>query len=148
MAEEETKDKAVSGAASGNKPSSNTGKKASDGAEDAGGKKGKKQDDEVNTRPIPIIITLAAAAVSCIISVMQHAKLEIYVGRLLITVIIFGAIGITVRVILDRYFFNTKENEEESADADASLDGKKPADAPSDEGDETQSEEGGEEENS
>ena len=146
MAEEETKEKEASGSA-GKKPSGNGGKQASDGAEDAGGKKGKKQDDEVNTRPIPIIITLAAAAVSCIISVMQHAKLEIYVGRLLITVIIFGAIGIVVRVILDRYFFNTKKDEEESAETEASS-GEKPAEAPSDEESEEESEEGGGEENS
>ena len=78
---------------------------------------------------------------------MQHAKLEIYVGRLLITVIIFGAIGIVVRVILDRYFFNTKKDEEESAETDASS-GEKPAEAPSDEESEEESEEGGGEENS
>lgn len=147
MAEEETKGKTASDSAAGKKASGKSGRQSSAGTEDADGKKGKKQDDEVNTRPVPIIITLAAAAVSCIISVMQHAELEIYVGRLLITVIVFGAIGITVRVILDRYFFNTKKSEEEAADAEASS-GEKPAEAPSDEVNEEQAEEGDGEENS
>lgn len=65
-----------------------------------------------NTKTIPIIITLAAALTACIMSILQHVEFKIYVERLLISVIVFGIIGIVIRVILDRFFFRTKDIEE------------------------------------
>lgn len=56
----------------------------------------------MNTKPIPIIITLIAALVSCVASIIQHVSFTIFTTRLLCAVIIFGVIGSIVKVILDK----------------------------------------------
>lgn len=68
-----------------------------------------------NTRPVPIIITLAAAGISCLTSIFQEVSFGTFVFRLLITVIVFGVIGSFVRVFLDMGF-KTDKKEEESED--------------------------------
>lgn len=76
-----------------------------------------------NTKTIPIMITLAAALIACILSIVQQVGLKEYVERLLFSVIIFGIIGIVIRVVLDRYFFRTKDIKEaleEKEDGEAS----------------------------
>ncbi len=93
----------------------------------------KKKSDTVNTQTIPIMITLAAAAISCIMSLMQHVELGEYVGRLVITVIIFGAIGIVVRVVLDRWFLNPKVKKEDEEDAAAAEEKAAEEDSPAEE---------------
>jgi len=75
--------------------------------------KGKKKEKPVNTRPLPAIIVLSAALISCAFSLLQGVEFRIFVGRLFFSVLIFGFIGIVVRVILDRYFFNRDSKEEE-----------------------------------
>lgn len=69
----------------------------------------KKTYTPANTKTIPIMITLAAAFIACLISILQHVELKVYVERLLFSVIVFGIIGIIVRVILDRFFFREKD---------------------------------------
>lgn len=56
----------------------------------------------MNTKPIPIIITLIAALVSCVASIIQHVSFTVFTTRLLWAVIIFGVIGSIVKVILDK----------------------------------------------
>ncbi len=60
----------------------------------------------MNTKPVPIIITLAAAFISCVISIMQHVEFGVFVSRLLITVVIFLVMGTIIKMILD-YSFKT-----------------------------------------
>lgn len=99
--------------------------------------KGKKKEKPVNTRPLPAIIVLSAALISCAFSLLQGVEFRIFVGRLFFSVLIFGFIGIVVRVILDRYFFNRNSKEEEG----------NPDKKDEDEGEEASSEEGGDENN-
>lgn len=56
----------------------------------------------MNTKPIPIIITLIAALVSCVASIIQHVSFTIFTTRLLWVVIIFGVMGSIIKVVLDK----------------------------------------------
>lgn len=58
----------------------------------------------MNTKPIPIIITLAAAFISCVISIIQRVDLSVFVSRLLVVVIIFLFMGTIIKMILDYAF--------------------------------------------
>lgn len=77
-----------------------------------------------NTRPVPIIITLAAAGISCVINILKGATFSEFVWRLVATVVIFGLLGCFVRVFLDMGFKidrkeeEAKEQEEEEASSD------------------------------
>lgn len=130
MAEQDTKAKkdAADSSAKGKKPAA----AKTDGVDSSSDGK-KKKSDTVNTQTIPIMITLAAAAISCIMSLMQHVELGEYVGRLVITVIIFGAIGIVVRVVLDRWFLNPKVKKEDEEDAAAAEEKAAEEDSPAEE---------------
>ncbi|MDD6551287.1 MAG: hypothetical protein PUF16_05850 [Lachnospiraceae bacterium] len=68
-----------------------------------------------NTRPVPILITLTAAGISCVVSIMKQLSFADFVLRLLITVIIFGILGCLVRVFLDMGFKVDKKEEEKKA---------------------------------
>ena len=39
---------------------------------------------KVNTKPVPIVITLAAAFISCVVSILQNVDFSIFVARLLV----------------------------------------------------------------
>ncbi len=62
----------------------------------------------MNTKPIPIIITLAAAFISCVMSIFQRVDFSVFVLRLLVVVIIFLFMGTIIKIILD-YSFRTLE---------------------------------------
>ncbi len=62
----------------------------------------------MNTKPIPIIITLAAAFISCVISILQRVEFSIFVTRLLFVVLIFLTMGTIIKIVLD-YAFRTLE---------------------------------------
>ena len=62
----------------------------------------------MNTKPIPVIITLAAAFISCVVSIMQRVEFAKFVSRLLIVVVIFLVMGTIIKMILD-YSFRTLE---------------------------------------
>ncbi len=85
--------------------------------------KGKNKEKPVNTRTLPAIIVLSAALISCAFSLVQGVEFRIFVGRLLFSVVIFGLIGVFVRVILDRYFFNRNSNEEETPETEEQNEG-------------------------
>ena len=62
----------------------------------------------INTKPVPIIITLAAAFISCVISIAQKVEFSEFVKRLAIVVAIFLVLGTIIKMILD-YAFKTLE---------------------------------------
>ena len=62
----------------------------------------------INTKPVPIIITLAAAFISCVISISQKVEFSEFVKRLTIVVVIFLVMGTIIKMILD-YAFKTME---------------------------------------
>ncbi len=63
---------------------------------------------KTNTKPVPVIITLAAAFISCVISIVQKVDFSTFVSRLLIVVVIFLVMGTIIKMILD-YAFKTLE---------------------------------------
>lgn len=67
--------------------------------------------DSIHTKQIPILITLAGAGLACLLSVLQGADFSVFFKRLLCSVIIFGIIGITVRIWLDMGFKIEKAEE-------------------------------------
>lgn len=81
----------------------------------------------MNAKPIPIIMVLASAALSCIASVIQRASFAVFTKRLFLSVVIFAIIGSVVRVVIERSFkimepeeIVGEENEEEVAIQDIS----------------------------
>ena len=62
----------------------------------------------MKTKPIPIIITLAAALISCVISILQRVEFSIFLSRLIIVVAIFMVMGTIIKIVLD-YAFKTLE---------------------------------------
>ena len=62
----------------------------------------------MNTKPIPVIITLAAALLSCVISIVEHVDFSVFVSRLLVVVLVFLTMGTIIKMILD-YSFRTLE---------------------------------------
>ena len=58
----------------------------------------------MNTKPIPIIITLSAASVSCLISILQGVDFPTFLVRLLLTVLFFYLIGIVAGILLYNAF--------------------------------------------
>ena len=66
----------------------------------------------MNTKPIPIMITLIAAFISCIASVIQGVSFGVFTKRLLLSVLCFAVIGIIVRVVIDRSFKTMEEENE------------------------------------
>ncbi len=63
---------------------------------------------KINTKPVPIIITLAAAFISCVVSIFQRVDFSIFVRRLFIVVLVFMFMGTVIKIILD-YSFRTLE---------------------------------------
>jgi len=62
----------------------------------------------MNTKPIPVIITLAAAFISCVVSILQRVEFAVFVRRLFLVVVIFLFMGTIIKIILD-YSFRTLE---------------------------------------
>jgi len=62
----------------------------------------------MNTKPIPIIITLAAAFISCVVSIVQRAGFSVFLSRLVIVVAVFLVMGTIIKMVLD-YSFKTLE---------------------------------------
>jgi len=61
-----------------------------------------------NTKTVPIIITLAAALISCVASIAQGVEFSVFVTRLFIVVAIFIVLGTIIKIVLD-YAFKTLE---------------------------------------
>lgn len=74
-----------------------------------------KEADGLNTRPLPIIITLTAAGLSCVLSIIQGRDFSIFFLRLLVSVLVFSFLGSLIKILLD-FIFNKKPKEEEVVD--------------------------------
>lgn len=75
----------------------------------------------MNTKPIPIIITLLAAGITCLVSAIQRVPFGIYTKRLFIAVVCFALIGTVIKVILDRSF-SVMEEEDQDNDENEQVD--------------------------
>lgn len=62
----------------------------------------------MKTKPIPIMITLAAAFISCVASIMQGVDFSVFVSRLAITAVVFLVLGTIIKMILDAAFKEEK----------------------------------------
>lgn len=62
----------------------------------------------MKTKPIPIIITLAAALISCVTSIIQRVEFSVFLSRLVIVVAVFLVMGTIIKMVLD-YAFRTLE---------------------------------------
>ena len=58
----------------------------------------------MNTKPIPIMITLLASGISCILSLLQEVSFKTFVIRFALTALIFYFLGSVIRVLLDKAF--------------------------------------------
>ncbi len=77
----------------------------------------------MKTKPIPIMITLTAALISCVTSIIQKVEFSVFLSRLIIVVAIFLVMGTIIKIILD-YSFKTLEP---PVSIDEELDGVLPA---------------------
>ncbi len=84
----------------------------------------------MKTKQIPIIITLLAAGITCLVSAIQDVPFSIYTKRLFLAVICFALIGTGIKFLLDRSFrvmeedAEDSESEETAEDATAETDDK------------------------
>ncbi|MCD7709340.1 MAG: hypothetical protein LUI02_05650 [Clostridiales bacterium] len=92
----------------------------------------------MKTNGIPAIITLVAAAIDCVISLISRVTLMVFLRRLLIVLIVFYVIGCIVKVILDLNFPETEEEkaEEEAAEGEEAEAGEDEAEEETVEGEE------------
>lgn len=58
----------------------------------------------MNFKPIPIMITLAAAFISCVVSICQRVDFSVFVLRFAVTVAIFLVLGTIARILLESAF--------------------------------------------
>ena len=56
----------------------------------------------MNTKTVPVIIALTGCALSCVISIIQGVDFGVFTTRLLLATLIFLALGVVIRVVLDR----------------------------------------------
>ena len=71
--------------------------------------------ESIRTKQIPILVTLSGAGLACLISVIQGVEFSIFFRRLLVSVIVFGIIGIAVRICLEIGFKLEREEEQKKA---------------------------------
>ncbi|MBD8914655.1 MAG: hypothetical protein UEY91_08420 [Lachnospiraceae bacterium] len=76
----------------------------------------------MNTKPIPIIITLLAAGITCLVSAIQRVPFAIYTKRLFIAVVCFALIGTVIKIVLDRSFPVMEEENEQNEEDDEQID--------------------------
>lgn len=75
-----------------------------------------KQKKKYNTNLIPAFITLLAASITCIFTLIQRASFETYITRLLVVVIIFLVFSTIIKMVLDYSFAVLEDKSEESAE--------------------------------
>lgn len=63
---------------------------------------------KINTKPIPPVLALLAGAVVCVTAFIQQYDMNKFAVRFSIACIIFFALGIILKMILDQ-FINKKE---------------------------------------
>ena len=76
----------------------------------------------MKTKQIPIIITLLAAGITCLVYAIQDVSFSVYTKRLFIAVICFALIGTGIKALLDRSFRVMEEDTEDSESGEAAED--------------------------
>ena len=76
----------------------------------------------MNTKPIPAIITLLAAFIACVSSIIQHASLQVFTTRLLVSVVCFLVIGIVVKIVIDKGTKTMTDEDEPEKEEEAAED--------------------------
>lgn len=91
----------------------------------------------MNTKPLPIIVTLVACLISCVVSIFEGVGFRIFVIRFALTALIFYVVFSFVRVFLDIGLKVDKEETEkqeiEGRDADVETEGTEAETEPSEE---------------
>ncbi len=81
----------------------------------------------MNTRPIPILMALGAAGMTCVISIVQKVSFGIFLLRLFCVIVIFYLLGIVVGILfLEALGPEKKKGEkdsEENEDVDVGAEG-------------------------
>lgn len=70
----------------------------------------------MNTRPIPIVLALAAAGMTCVISIVQKVSFGVFLLRLFVVVLIFYLLGIFVGILFLEALGPEKKPGEEAKD--------------------------------
>lgn len=80
----------------------------------------------VNAKTVPIMVTLLAAGISCVVSFVQHVPFQVFTMRFIGSVVVFGIFGIVLRVVIERSFKvmaeETQTEEETAEDAQGAED--------------------------
>lgn len=58
----------------------------------------------MNTRPIPAIIMLTAGLVTCIVGIVQHFSLGMFIKTLFLVLVGFYLLGCIAKLVLDKGF--------------------------------------------
>lgn len=66
----------------------------------------------MNTKPVPIVIVLLAAAISSVFSLTQQADFSTFLFRLILSVVVFAIVGMIIKWLLDLVFNNKKQEDE------------------------------------
>lgn len=65
----------------------------------------------MKTRTIPALIMLLAGAVACVAGIMAKMEIVSFTKMLLIVLVVFYILGCIVKIVLDRNFPETQEEE-------------------------------------
>ncbi|MDD6056684.1 MAG: hypothetical protein PUB98_00250 [Clostridiales bacterium] len=65
----------------------------------------------MKTRTIPALIMLLAGAVACVAGIMAKLEIVSFTKMLLIVLVVFYILGCIVKIVLDRNFPETQEEE-------------------------------------
>lgn len=65
----------------------------------------------MKTRTIPALIMLLAGAVTCVAGIMAKMEIVSFTKMLLIVLVVFYILGCIVKIVLDRNFPETQEEE-------------------------------------
>ncbi len=71
----------------------------------------------MNTKPVPVLVMLAAGCVSCVVGIVNHFTLGTYVRTLLIVMVGFYLVGCILKIVLDKCFRIMQDPLSDMADA-------------------------------
>ncbi len=75
----------------------------------------------MNTRPIPILLALSAAGMTCVISIVQKVSFGIFLLRLFVVVVIFYLLGIFVGILFLEALGPEKKKGDEKQEEDGDV---------------------------
>lgn len=72
----------------------------------------------MKTKTIPALIMLLAGAIASVAGIMSQMEIVSFTKMLFIVLIVFYLLGCVVKVILDKYFMETQEEETTEGEID------------------------------